>query len=55
MPPAPGKERHWRASGGREKKKIEEEKKVEIIIKKLELEDVKASEGDLIKVINPFL
>jgi hypothetical protein len=53
VPPPPGGERRWRAGGGRERKGKdggEEEEEEE-----LELKDVEASEGDLVKIADSSL
>jgi hypothetical protein len=63
VPPASGRERGWRAGGGRERKgkteeaeaEAEAEEVVEEVVEELESEDVEASEGDLVEVTNPSL
>jgi hypothetical protein len=54
------KEAGGRAEGRKEKEKTEEaeavaEEAVEVVVEELELEDVGASEGDLVEVTNPSL
>ena len=47
VPPAPGRERRWRAGGRNERK--EKAEKNRIVVNELKLKNVEASKGDVIE------